>query len=94
MGRWRDTRRDLGGRSQDVPGRNGRRILTDDGGLLVCREKAYEGGRRLTLGGCSGCGRVRDGDGSQWTVHEGEQKAQRREQRADRRGQSADVIEL
>ena len=56
----------------------------------MCGEGTYNGGRRLTLGGSweswqrPGCRRVRDGDGCQERVREGEQRAQRREQRADR----------
>ena len=38
MERWRETRRDLGGRSQDVSGRNGRYMLTDEEDYL-CAER-------------------------------------------------------
>ena len=72
--------------------------VNERGGPLVCGEGAYEGGRRLTLGGYwesrqgPGCGWVRDGDRNRGTVREGEQRAQRRVHRADRRAHRARTL--
>ena len=93
MRRWRETRRDLGG--GDLRTYRAGTGDTCQQTRTTCVQTGSVRGRAKTdlgriLGELAGLElRARDSDGSQRTVREGEQTAQRREHRAARRGQTA-----